>query len=325
MIRFLPRVNLERSFITDAVSRERMTGIAYSQSPFSTPDPRAEPCSEAMQQQPVPPAVDHRAVANGNGSAAGMHGGELVASSSNRRKYPSPFKLAIHPSMHSCAMDEIFPPPPDYRGSNNPFHTDPNAPPTVPDSRGTRFTKRIISADENGNGRGKKKKLNNGVGVRMLGPTASRNVAPRSVAIVQPMVRASASVDIQESVVQTTSTNHRHSRNLRPRSATNYSDRRRYRPRRDLSTVAEESDGTGDGEISFFVRRSRSLSVSSTSSSATSTSSTSCSSYATSASSSSSSTTASASAANPTGPIDCIVTLPNGEIQFIRNPKRYFS
>ncbi|XP_058127488.1 polycomb protein Pcl [Anopheles coustani] len=290
-LHFLPRVNLERSFTTDAMTRERMTGIAYSQPPFSTPDPRADPWSEEMRQWSATPTAEQLdAMVNGSGSAAGMDGEKVVASS-NRRKYPPRYKLPIHPSMHTCAMDEIFPPPPDYRGSNNPFYTDPDAPTMVP--RVARIVKRRMSAHDISNGRGKKKKLNNGVGVMMLGPqtgTSSRTVqAPRPVANSQPVVSTS-SVDVQERSYRATRSSGNHSRNLRPRGATNYSDQRRYRRRR-AATAAEQNitdDDTADGE-SGYLPRSRSSSISSASSSSSS-----------------------ASSSITIG--DCLVTLPTGDV-----------
>ncbi|KFB52289.1 hypothetical protein ZHAS_00020408 [Anopheles sinensis] len=266
-LRFLPRVNLERSFITDAMSRERMTGIAYSQQPFSLPDPRSDPFLQPGRQQM---ATDHPAAGvNGNGSALRMHA-EQVPTSSNRRKYPPPFKLPIHPSMHSCAMDEIFPPPPDYRGSNNPFYTDPDAPPTVPRPRQARIVKRRLSGQSITNGR-KKKRLNNSVGVMMLGPQprTSRGTAqaPRPAANIQPAVGTS-SVDVPERAVRATRSGGNHPRNLRPRDATNYSERRRYRARRSAATPQQSAtdNDTVDGG-SGSQPRSRSLSVSSNSSS----------------------------------------------------------
>uniref|UniRef100_A0A182IL06 Uncharacterized protein n=1 Tax=Anopheles atroparvus TaxID=41427 RepID=A0A182IL06_ANOAO len=254
-LRILPRAYLEKSLVTDAATRERMTCIKYNVSPFSEVDPRQTTASAAVEvdgssgqqsgaalpkRRGRPPRAACK-VATGDAEA-----GPFVRRTSNRRKQTGSsgeaWKRLVEeakgtPQLDApCPIDAILPPPPDLLGENNPFRREEVAVP--PRLRQGRIVKRRLSTiDDLYAGRNKKRKLSIGGGtaVRITPPVPERRARRQSTGAMESST-GSAATTVGQFI----------SRRLRPRIVANYSDSRRYRRRGEAANEENNAEYSDD-------------------------------------------------------------------------------
>lgn len=258
-LRILPRAYLEKSLVTDAATRERMTCIKYNVSPFSEVDPRQTAASTAVDVDGSSVQQSSAALPKRRGrppraackvATGAAKAGPSVRHTANRRKQA--VKCGVVSKRISeaakdnqqldkpCPIDALFPLPPDLLGENNPFRREEVV---VPRLRQGRTAKRRISTiDDLNAGRNKKRKLSIGGGtaVRTTPPVPERRTRRQSMGGGESTAGSAA-----------TTVGQYMSRRLRPRRAPNYSDTRRYRPRREAAIEENKEYSDDDASLPF--------------------------------------------------------------------------